>query len=112
MGPEEFFAQFQKDMGEMKQQTPDLLSGFSALFSKVIKDGALTVREKELIALGIGMAEQCEPCIMMHIKKALEAGATKEQVLEAAAVAVVMDGGPAYMHIPVVIKTVKALEGE
>ena len=63
------------------------------------------------MALGIGVAQRCKPCIVAHTKKCLEAGATKEQILEAASVAVIMNGGPAYMYIPVVIDTLEALEG-
>jgi AhpD family alkylhydroperoxidase len=105
----EFFEKFKNDLAKMKEQVADTVSGFSALFGKVMKDGALTVREKELIALGIGIAQRCEPCIRLHVEKCLQAGATKEQVLEAASVAVMMAGGPAYTHIPIVIDTLEAL---
>jgi len=51
----------------------------------------------------------CEPCIRPNLQKSLNAGATKEQILEAASVAVMMDGSSAYTHIPVVIDTLDAL---
>ena len=108
---EKFFETFKNDMAKMKEQTPDVVNGFVGLFSKVMKDGALTVKEKEFIALGIGVTQRCAPCIRLHIQKCLEAGATKEQILEAAGVAVLMGGGPAYTHIPVVINTLEELEG-
>ena len=108
---EKFFEAFKNDMAKMKEQTPDVVNGFVGLFSKVMKDGALTVKEKEFIALGIGVTQRCAPCIRLHIQKCLEAGATKEQILEAAGVAVLMGGGPAYTHIPVVINTLEELEG-
>ena len=106
----EFYEQFAKDGAKMKEQMPDAIAGFSGMFGKIMKDGALSVKEKELIALGIGVTQRCAPCIRLHIQKSLEAGATKEQVLEAAAVAVVMGGGPAYTHIPIVINTLEALD--
>ena len=105
----ELFDKFKNDSAKMKEQIPDTINGFGGLFSKVMKDGALSLREKELVALGIGVAQRCTPCIVAHTKKCLEAGATKEQILEAASVAVVMNGGPAYMHIPVVIDTLETL---
>jgi len=52
----EFFEKFKNDVAKMKQQTPETVSGFAALFGKVMQEGALSVREKELIALGIGVA--------------------------------------------------------
>lgn len=113
MGQEvkEFFDKFTNDIGKMKELIPDTISGFAGLFGKVMKEGALSVKEKELIALGIGVAKQCVPCIRAHTKKSLEAGATKKEILEAASVAVMMDGGPSYTHIPVVLDTIEALEG-
>ena len=106
----ELFDKFKNDSAKMKEQIPDTINGFAGLFGKVMKDGALSLREKELVALGIGVAQRCTPCIVAHTKKCLEAGATKEQILEAASVAVMMSGGPAYTHIPVVMDTLEALQ--
>ena len=105
-----FFKEFAEMSVKVKATAPNAVNGFGGLFAKVMGDGALTVREKELIALGIGMAEQCEPCIRMHVKKCLEAGATKEQIMEAASVAVMMAGGPAFTHLGMVVETLEALE--
>ncbi|MCX5638042.1 MAG: carboxymuconolactone decarboxylase family protein [Planctomycetota bacterium] len=107
----EFFEKFKNDVAKMKQHLPDTVSGFAGLFSKVMANGALSVREKELVALGISVAQRCAPCIRLHVQKCLDAGATKEQILEAASVAVMMGGGPAYTHIPVVMDTLEALGG-
>jgi len=108
----EFFTKFKKDVTKMKQQAPDMLNGFAGLFGKVMAEGTVTLREKELIALAIAVAVQCSPCIKLHVRKCLDAGATSEQVLEAASVAVMMGGGPAYTHIPIVIDTLDAIESE
>ena len=108
----EFFEKFKNDVAKMKQQIPETVNGFAALFGKVMQEGTLSVREKELIALGIGVAQRCVPCIRAHVQKSLDAGATKQQVLEAASVAVMMGGGPAYTHIPVVMDTLEALQAE
>ena len=108
----EFFEKFKNDVAKMKQQIPDTVAGFGALFGKVMQEGALSVREKELIALGIGVAQRCVPCIRAHVQKSLDAGATRQQILEAASVAVMMGGGPAYTHIPVVMDTLEALQAE
>jgi len=107
----EFFEKFKNDVAKMKQQIPETVNGFAGLFTKVMQDGALTVREKELIALGIGVAQRCVPCIRAHVQKSLDAGATRQQILEAASVAVMMGGGPAYTHIPVVMDTLDTLLG-
>jgi len=72
-------------------------------------EGVLAVKQKELIALGISVAKQCEPCIILHVKKCLDADLTKEEMMEACCVAVMMSGGPAYTHIPVVINAIEQL---
>ena len=105
----EFFEKFKKDRLKMKELTGNVVSGFAGLYHKVMQDGALSLKEKELIALGIGVAHCCVPCIRGHVENCLDAGATKEQILEAASVAVMMGGGPAYTHIPVVIDTLETL---
>ena len=93
----------------MKEQAGDMINGFGNLFSRVMHEGSISTLEKEFIAVGIATAIQCEPCIKLHVKKCLDAGATKEQVIEAACVAVMMSGGPAYTHIPMVIDTLETL---
>jgi len=106
---EEYFANAKKSIDQLKTEIPETLQGFSGLFQKVMKDGALTVKEKELIALGIGVAMHCPPCIRSHVQKCLDHGATRQQILEAASVAVVMAGGPGYVHLPLVLETLDDL---
>lgn len=106
---QDFLAKFKVKADQMRQLTPDMMTGFGTLFGKVMKEGALTVKQKELVAVGIALAVQCEPCIVLHIDKALDAGASKDEILEAAQVAVLMAGGPAYTHMPKVIEALESL---
>ena len=55
----------------MKLAVPGLVKGFGALFQGVMKDGALKTKEKELVALGIAVAQHCAPCINLHVQKSL-----------------------------------------
>ena len=96
-------------MGAMKQAAPAIGTAFGGMFQKLMGDGALSVREKELIALAIGMAVRCEPCVYAHVEKAVKAGATREQLLEMAGVVVVMQGGPGYVHVPELLEAMDAL---
>lgn len=107
---QQFFEKAKSDTAKMKELAPDTVNGFAALFTKVMRDGAISLLEKELIAVGISVALCCTPCIRAHVRRCLRAGATKEQILEAASVAVVMGGGPASMYVPDVIDTLEALE--
>ncbi len=100
--PKHFFEQWPTTSNAAKARNPDIPKAFGAFFGSLMKEGALTVREKELVALGIGLAARCEPCIYLHVQKCIEAGATPEQIMEAAGVAVMMGGGPMYTYVPAV----------
>ena len=68
---------------------------FSELDQYTFTDGALEKKEKELIALGISVYKNCEPCMEWHVNEALKSGATREQIIEALDVGIEMGGGPA-----------------
>ena len=104
-----FLEKFKGDFEKMNKTAPDMVKGFGSMFQSIMKDGALKKKEKELVALGIAVAQRCEPCINMHVQKCLEAGNTPAEIVEAACVAVMMQGGPAFTHIPVVIEALEAL---
>jgi AhpD family alkylhydroperoxidase len=106
-GVERFFEQWPQDQAKVKQLAAEIIRGFGGLFQATMKEGALSVREKELIALGIGLAVRCGPCINLHVQKCLDAGATAEQILEAAGVAVMMQGGPSFTNVPEVIRALE-----
>jgi 4-carboxymuconolactone decarboxylase len=99
-----------EEIATMKAAAPDVVRGFGTMFHKLMGEGALSVREKELIALGIGMALRCEPCIYSHLEKAIEAGATREQIIEMAGVVVTMQGGPGYVYVPKLLAALEAME--
>ena len=80
----------------MEQKTPNRFTealgeevddAFKKLASEILKDGALTLKEKSLIALACAVAVKCEPCTRAHKKQALKTGATQKEIMEAAAVA-------------------------
>ena len=96
-------------MKPVRASMPDLIKSFTSLHQSVMKAGALTVLDKELMALAIGVAVRCENCIYAHVQAAMHAGATREQTLEAAGVAVMMQGGPSYTYLPRVVEALNAL---
>ncbi|MCP3903177.1 MAG: carboxymuconolactone decarboxylase family protein [Planctomycetes bacterium] len=107
---ERHYEQWPAETAAMRDAAPDLTRGFGSMFGKLMKEGALTVREKELIALGIGMAIRCEPCIYSHLEKAMAAGCTREEIVELAGVVVTMQGGPGYVYVPKLLQALDALE--
>jgi len=105
-----FFKEFLKSKQRMARYIPETIKGFMSLYEKTSQPGALDKKQKGLIAVGIAVAQPCTACIYLHVQQAVEAGATVQEVMEAAGVAVVMGGGPAFAHIAEVLKTFEALE--
>ena len=108
----EFYQEWDEARGVMREVVPNVMRGFGGFNQAVMKEGALSVPEKELVALAIGVAVPCAACIKLHVRACLKAGATREQILEAAGVSVVMGGGPALTQMPVVMAALKHLEDE
>jgi AhpD family alkylhydroperoxidase len=106
----DYYANNATAMRDARAAMPDVMKAFGGLHQATMKAGALSVAEKELIALGIGLAVRCENCIYAHVRAALKAGATREQILETAGVAVSMQGGPTYTYLPRVTEALAALE--
>ena len=84
----------------LREHTPDVYRGFQELHRAAFADGALDVKTKELIALAIGVIEQCDGCIASHAQSAARAGASKQEAAEAIGVTFLMKGGPATIYGP------------
>jgi AhpD family alkylhydroperoxidase len=90
-----------KNLSRLKtldQNAPDAMKAFWAFNETAFADGALTVREKQLIAVAVALTTQCPYCIEIHTKEAREAGASDAQLTEAAVVAAAMRAGGAITH--------------
>ncbi|WP_240098294.1 carboxymuconolactone decarboxylase family protein [Thermomonas flagellata] len=74
------------------------MRAFSALAREALRPGALDVKAKELIAMGIAVAVRCDGCIGFHAKAAIRAGASREELLETLAMAIYMGAGPAMIY--------------
>ena len=61
-------------------------SAFVSLRSEIMKDSALSVKEKSLIALACAVAIPCDSCVEFHKEVAISSGANREEMLEAAAI--------------------------
>jgi len=91
-------AETSASLAKFRAGQPETAKGFSALHHASMKAGALDEKQKELIALAIGISSRCADCIGFHVRSAIKVGATRDEVSEAIGVAVMMGGGPAYMY--------------
>jgi alkylhydroperoxidase/carboxymuconolactone decarboxylase family protein len=84
--------------GEIGEEAPELAKKFFAWYEAVFAEGALTVREKALIALAVAHAVQCPYCIDAYSSDCLKNGADAEQMTEAVHVAAAIRGGASLVH--------------
>jgi 4-carboxymuconolactone decarboxylase len=83
---------------EVGKNRPELAKKFFDWYGAVFADGALTAREKALIALGVAHAVQCPYCIDAFSHDAIEKGSDLDQLTEAVHVAAAIRGGASLVH--------------
>lgn len=76
----------------------ELAEKFFEYYGAVFEDGALSAREKALIALAVSHTVQCPYCIDAYTTESLEKGASEEQMMEAVHVASAIRGGSSLVH--------------
>ncbi len=91
--------QMHEAMAYLRKRYPTQTQAFSQFYQKTEGTPALSIREKELINVGLAVATQCEWCIGSHVRSAARAGATRDEIVEAGFMAVIMHGGPALMYM-------------
>ena len=67
---------------------------FTEMEKATYSDGKIKKKDKELIAIGISVALNCESCMEWHIKQAMDGGADENELIEAVEVGIEMSGGP------------------
>ena len=82
----------------ISEGAPELWKKFGEWYGAVFAEGALSEREKALIALAVAHAVQCPYCIDAYTQACLEKGSNKEQMTEAVHVAAAIKGGSALVH--------------
>ena len=93
-------------IGKLRSDYPAEINAFLSFMNKAEAGKALTIREKELINVGLAVAAQCDWCIAIHVQHAIGAGASRDEVIEAGFMAVVMHGGPALMYMTPLLEAV------
>ena len=100
-------------MNQLSQSTyGSVLSAWRRFTAAAHADGALSRKQKELIAIAASILKGCERCISYHVRAATTAGATSDEMVEAGFVAVMMDGGPALAHMGSLLGAIEAHKEE
>lgn len=87
-----------KKFGNIAEWDKPLADKFFAWYGEVFEEGALTAREKAIIALAVAHAVQCPYCIDAYATDCLQKGVTNEQMMEALHVTAAIRGGASMVH--------------
>jgi alkylhydroperoxidase/carboxymuconolactone decarboxylase family protein len=108
MAKQYFEADDLKQFGKIGEWQPELGAKFFDYYGASMAEGALTVREKALIALAVSHALQCPYCIDAYTSTCLKTGADEEQMMEAVHVAAAMKAGITLVYSTQMMKHAKA----
>jgi AhpD family alkylhydroperoxidase len=84
------------------KQQPQAINKLYALKNEVFREGALSAKEKELIAVSLSLTMKCETCLETHAQAAKALGATRDELREAMLVAMYLTGPAAMIWSPVI----------
>jgi AhpD family alkylhydroperoxidase len=105
-----------KEVGDLthrlQKEFPNETAGFLEFIKEAEGGAALPLKEKELIDTALSVGAQCEWCIAFHVRNAVRAGATRNEIIEAGFQAVIMHGGPAFMWMTPLMQAVDEFTGE
>jgi AhpD family alkylhydroperoxidase len=90
-----------KNLGKLKSleaNAPDATKAFWAFDKAAMSPGAISAKNKELMALAVAFTTQCPYCIEIHAKRAREAGASEQEISEVVLVAAALRAGAAVTH--------------
>ena len=87
---------------QLEADFPEELAAFKGLSRVLERDGAIDRKTKDLILVALACATRCEKCIAVHIRNAVMNQASKDEILEAAMLNVLFNGGTGIMDMQVV----------
>lgn len=93
-----------QNLAPLRKAQPQAMQAFGDLARAAMSEGALSAKNKELMALAIGITQHCSGCIGFHVKALHKLQCTKAELEEMLSVCVYMGGGPALMYTAEALK--------
>lgn len=94
-------------IAKLEKDYPNEIQSFMSFMQAAENSPAVDRRQKELINVALSIAAQCQWCIALHTKAAIEAGATRDEIMTAGFQAVLMHGGPALMYLTPLVEAIE-----
>lgn len=93
-----------ENLAPLRKAQPQAMQAFGDLARAAMREGTLSAKNKELMALAIGITQHCSGCIGFHVKALHKLQCTKAELEEMLSVCVYMGGGPALMYTAEALK--------
>ncbi|MDO8778541.1 MAG: carboxymuconolactone decarboxylase family protein [Burkholderiaceae bacterium] len=91
-------------LAPFRKTQSEVMQGFGHLARAAMAEGVISAKNKELMALAIGVTQRCSGCIGFHVKALHKLNCTRAELEEMLSVCVYMGGGPALMHAAEALK--------
>jgi AhpD family alkylhydroperoxidase len=91
----EYQKQVATNTAQIGRANREIIKGYRGLSDAGNATNLLGAKVRELIALAVAVTRQCDGCIAVHTDAAIQAGATREEIVEALGVAVAVNAGAA-----------------
>ncbi len=85
-------------LAPFRKSQSEAMTGFAKLAQASMAEGAISAKNKELIALAIGISQRCSGCVGFHVKALIKLGCTRAELEEMLTICVYMGGGPSLMY--------------
>lgn len=92
--------QGRRPSADLRHLIPEVYEGFADLHAAALSPGAIDGKTKELMALALAVADECDGCIAAHAWAVARLGATEQEVAETLGVVILMTGGPGTVYGP------------
>jgi AhpD family alkylhydroperoxidase len=83
----------------MSEYRPKLMGKVQAFMAEAMQPGILDKKQKELVAFGMALTQQCHYCIALHVRACKHAGVSLEELMEVCSIGIMMGGGPVLTHM-------------
>lgn len=98
-----YLEDFTNGVAGIQAEDPAFVEAFMAYQGESVKEHALDPKTRELIGVAIGAYNRCQYCITVHVYNAYKAGATRQEIIDAATTAIGFGGGPSMAYSATVL---------
>ena len=93
-----------ENLAPLRKNQPEAMQAFGQLARAAMSEGSISAKNKELMALAIGITQHCSGCIGFHVKALHKLQCTRAELEEMLSVCIYMGGGPALMYTAEALK--------